>query len=186
MTPNDAPSPLSPGASATLGKIVALMLRRSDNVGTNMLFDYLDRRRAGADIAALGFAHTAFRRKLSGALPLIDDPGACGRNAHPAREACELFVRIACREVPGAARIMRALTGQLWNTKLSCGLARGERSKNNPGHTDVVPHDGGILTLASGERCALTVYTQLASNAETDRRFGAFMRALRPLLLFGK
>jgi beta-lactamase class A len=183
MTPNDAPSPLVPGAWATLGEIVELMLSRSDNVATNVLIDVLDRHRAGADLAALGFPETAFRRKLSGALPLIDDPGACGRNTHPAHEACALFGRIARGDVPGAARIARALEAQFWNTKLSCGLEPGDRFAHKTGDTDEVSHDGGILILASGERYAIAVYTQLGSNAETDRRFGVFMRALRPHLL---
>jgi len=183
MTPNDAPSPLTPDATATLGKVVALMLSRSDNVATNMLFDRLDRRRASADIAALGFGETVFRRKLSGALPLIDDPEATGRNVHPAHEACRLFERLARDELPAAHRIRRALAAQYWNTKLSTGLAPGDRFAHKTGDTDEVSHDGGILTLTSGERYALVVYTQLESNAETDRRFGAFMRALRPFLL---
>jgi beta-lactamase class A len=183
MTPNDAPSPLRPGVTATLGKVVALMLSRSDNVATNVLFDRLDRGRASADIAALGFGETVFRRKLSGALPLIDDPEASGRNVHPIREACRLFERIARDELPAARRIRRALGAQYWNTKLSTGLAPGDRFAHKTGDTDEVSHDGGILTLTSGERYALVVYTQLESNAETDRRFGAFMRALRPFLL---
>jgi beta-lactamase class A len=183
MTANDAPSPLVPGASATLGKLVALMLSRSDNVATNMLIECLDRRRATADLAALGFPATAIRRKLSGALPLIEDPEANGRNAHPADEACELFSRIARRDVPGAARITRSLSAQVWNTKLSSGLAPGDRFAHKTGDTDEVSHDGGILTLASGERYAIVVYTQLESNAQTDARFGDFMRALRPFLL---
>jgi beta-lactamase class A len=183
MTPNDAPSPLTPGRSATLGKVVALMLGRSDNVATNVLIDCLDRGRASADIAALGFPNTVFRRKLSGALPLVDDPAAAGRNVHPAHEACLLFERIAGDQVPGAARIRRALAAQYWNTKLSAGLAPGDRFAHKTGDTDEVSHDGGILTLASGERYALAIYTQLASNAETDRRFGTFMGTLRPFLL---
>jgi beta-lactamase class A len=183
MTPNDAPSPLTPGASATLGKVVALMLSRSDNVATNMLFDCLDRSRASADIAALGFSQTAFRRKLSGALPLISDPEATGRNVHPAAEACRLYERIATNALPDARRIVRALNAQYWNSKLSAGLAPGDRFAHKTGDTDEVSHDGGILTLASGERYVLVVYTQLESNPETDRRFGTFMRELRPYLL---
>jgi beta-lactamase class A len=85
MTVNDAPSPLLPGASATIRELVELMISRSDNVATNILIDRVGREHATRDLAALGFAHTAIRRKLSGALPLIDDPQADGRNAHPAR-----------------------------------------------------------------------------------------------------
>jgi beta-lactamase class A len=185
MTANDAPSPLEPGAWATPAELLALMLSRSDNVATNMLIDRLERGRASADLAALGFPGTVIRRKLSGALPLIDDPQACGRNVHSAHDACKLFKRIARDDVPGAARIEHALAAQFWNGKLSEGLAPGDRFAHKTGDTDEVSHDGGILTLASGERYALAVYTQLESNAETDRRFGAFMRALRPLLVRG-
>lgn len=182
VTFNDAPSPLAAGASATVRELVELMVGRSDNIATNVLIDRLGRTRASADIAALGFADTAIRRKLSGALPLIDDPAATGRNAHPARDACELFRRIARAEVPGAAFIAGVLGTQYWNTKLSAGLAPGDRFAHKTGDTDDVSHDGGILTLATGERYALAVYTQLGSNDDTDRRFAAFMRALRPLL----
>jgi len=52
-----------------------------------------ERDRASADLAALGFRGTAVRRKLSGALPLISDPAATGRNTHPAAEAAALAFR---------------------------------------------------------------------------------------------
>jgi len=183
MTPNDAPSPLVPGASTTVGELVELMLTRSDNVATNVLIDCVGRGRATAELAVLGFPETAIRRKLSGTLPLIDDPEATGRNAHPAREACELFRRIAADDVPGAALIADLLAAQYWNSKLSAGLAPGDRFAHKTGDTDEVSHDGGILTLASGERYAVAVYTTLGSDAQTDARFADFMRALRPLLL---
>jgi beta-lactamase class A len=182
MTPNDAPSPLVPGATATLGELVELMLGRSDNVATNVLIDRLGREQATADIAALGFPGTAIRRKLSGALPLIDDPGATGRNVHSAADAAALFVRIAAGSVPGAARIAGSLARQYWNAKLPRGLVPGDAFAHKTGDTDEVSHDGGILTLGSGERYVLVVYTALASNDESDARFGAFMRSLRPLL----
>jgi beta-lactamase class A len=182
MTPNDAPSPLVPGAHTTVRELVELMLARSDNVATNMLIDRLGRARATADLAALGCAGTAIRRKLSGALPLIDDPAASGRNVHPALEACELFRRIAHDDVPDAAFLRDVLGAQYWNTKLSCGLEPGDRFAHKTGDTDEVSHDGGILTLNSGQRYALAVYTTHPSNDATDRRFAAFMRALRPRL----
>lgn len=182
MTVNDAPSPLVPGAAATIADLVDAMLARSDNVATNMLVDRLDRQRATRDLAALGFPETRVARKVSGALPLIDDPAATGRNAHPPHEARALFMRLARAELPGSDRILAALTRQYWNTKLSAGLAPGDRLAHKTGDTDDVSHDGGILTLASGEHYVLVVYTNVASNAVTDQRFAAFMRALRPLL----
>jgi beta-lactamase class A len=183
MTANDAPSPLEPGAVASVRQLVELMLARSDNVATNMLIDLLGRERASADLAALGFANTAIRRKLSGALPLIADPQATGRNTHPAADACALFARIADRDVPGAAFIEGVLATQYWNTKLSVGLEPGDRFAHKTGDTDEVSHDGGILTLTSGKRYAIVVYTTRASDDETDRCFGDFMRALRPHVL---
>lgn len=183
MTTNDAPSPLVPGAVATIRELVELMLARSDNVATNMLIDVLGRERASADLAALGFATTAIRRKLSGALPLIADPQASGRNTHPAADACTLFARIARNDVPGAAFIEAVLAMQYWNTKLTCGLEPGDRFAHKTGDTDEVSHDGGILTLASKRRYAIVVYTLRASDDETDRCFGDFMRGLRPHLL---
>jgi beta-lactamase class A len=182
MTVNDAPSPLRPGYVATIAELVELMLQRSDNVATNVLIDLLDRERATADLHALGFAETAVRRKLSGAEPLIDDPDATGRNTHPAREAADLFRRIALEDVPGARIVRSVLDGQYWNTKLSTGLEAGDRFAHKTGDTDEVSHDGGILTLASGERFVLVVYSPLPSSDATDGCFGAFMSALRPHL----
>jgi beta-lactamase class A len=182
ITPTDAPSPLATGVAASIGELVELMLGRSDNIATNVLIDRLGRSRATTDIAALGFPDTVFRRKLSGALPLIDDPEATGRNVHPARDACELFRRIARAQLPGAAFIEGILATQYWNAKLSAGLAPGDRFAHKTGDTDEVSHDGGILTLASGQRYVLVVYTQLESNDATDRRFADFMCALREQL----
>jgi beta-lactamase class A len=181
MTPNDAPSPLVPGASATLEELVARAISFSDNVATNMLFDLLGRERASADLAALGYPETVFRRKLSGAEPLIADPGATGRNAHPPAEAARLFAAVAAGTVPGAGRIRAALAAQYWNGKLSLGLAPGDRFEHKTGDTDSVSHDGGIFTLASGETWALVVYTAESSGDADDPRFAEFMRSLRPL-----
>jgi beta-lactamase class A len=182
MTFNDAPSPLEPGYAATVIELVELMITRSDNVATNVLYDHLDRGVATADAAVLGLRETAFRRKLSGKLPLIDDPGATGRNSHPAREAADLLERIARGTVPSAALLHRFLRGQVWNSKLSAGLEPGDRFAHKTGDTDDSSHDGGILELAGGGRFVIVVYTELASNDETDARFAAFMQRIRPLL----
>jgi beta-lactamase class A len=182
MTVTDGPSPLEPGYTATLAELVELMLSRSDNVATNVLYGVLDRGAATADVRALGLRETAFRRRLSGSLPLIDDPGATGRNSHPAREAADLFERIARGTIPAAPLLERFLRGQIWNTKLSAGLEAGDRFAHKTGDTDETSHDGGILELAGGGRYVLVVYSELPANAETDARFAAFMRRIRPLL----
>jgi beta-lactamase class A len=182
MTPNDGPSPLEPGVVVNVGQLVGLMLQHSDNVATNELFDVIGRERATAEIAGIGLRETAFRRKLSGSEPLIDDPGATGRNSHPAREAAELFARIAQQRIPYAEALHRMLEGQYWNNKLSLGLEDGDRFAHKTGETDDTSHDGGILDLASGERYVIVVYTELPSNDDTDAKFATFMRALRPHL----
>jgi beta-lactamase class A len=182
MTFNDAPSPLEPGYAASIVELVELMLTRSDNVATNVLLDVLGREPATDDVRALGLRETVFRRKLSGKLPLIADPAATGRNSHPAREAADLFERIARGTVPSAALLHRFLRGQIWNTKLSAGLEPGDRFAHKTGDTDETSHDGGILELAGGGRYVLVVYSELASNDETDARFAAFMQRIRPLL----
>ncbi|MGD0052998.1 MAG: serine hydrolase [Vulcanimicrobiaceae bacterium] len=183
LTPNDAPSPVIPGAVLSVEALVTVMLQRSDNVATNVLIDLLDRERATAALHALGFPGTSVRRKLSGALPLIADPAATGRNSFPAAEAAALFAAIAADRVPHAATLRRILATSLWDVRLSRGLAAGDAFAHKTGDTDAVSHDGGIVTFSTGERWVVVVYTELSAAEENDVRFGAFMRALRPYLL---
>ena len=181
-TLNDAPSPMEPGYRSTVAELTAYALERSDNVATNQLYDVLGRARATADVQALGLRGTAFRRKLSGSLPLIDDPEADGRNTHPAEDAAELFAAIARGSVPDAGRLHRLLARSWWDVKLSRGLEPGDAFAHKTGDTDDVSHDGGILTLRDGSRWVLVVCTALPSSDVNDAAFGRFMRALRPHL----
>jgi beta-lactamase class A len=181
-TLNDAPSPIVPGYTASVEELVTFMLQRSDNVATNQLYDLLGRERATADVHALGFRRTFFRRKLSGSLPLIEDPEATGRNAFPAAEAADAFAAIAEDRVPEAAALRGILATSWWDVKLSRGLESGDRFAHKTGDTDEVAHDGGILTLSDSSRWIVVVYTGLPSSEENDARFGAFMRMLRPCL----
>jgi beta-lactamase class A len=181
-TLNDAPSPMLPGYATTVEELVTYMLQRSDNVATNQLFDVLGREQATADVQALGYPGTAFRRKLSGCEPLIADPEATGRNTFPAHEAAELFAAIAEGRVPQASVLRRILATSWWDVKLSRGLEAGEAFAHKTGDTDEVSHDAGILTLGDSSRWVLVVYTELPTGEENDLRFGAFMRALRPHL----
>jgi beta-lactamase class A len=182
VTTNDAGSPFVTGYEATLGEFATAMLSASDNVATNTLIDVLGRAELTRDALALGLAATAVRRKLSGSLPLIDDPAAVGRNAHPARDAATLLRGLAEGRPATAGWIVRALEAQLWNDKLPRGLREGDRFAHKTGDTDEVSHDGGILTLANGRRFVLVVYTALPSSPEADARLAAFARALRPQL----
>jgi len=183
LTANDLPSPFVLGRRATFADLGRLMLTHSDNVATNVLIRVLGRERITALAQAAGLRATAVRRKLSGSLPLIDDPDATGRNAHPAADAALLLERIARGTLPGSAWLQAALSEQRWNGKLSGGLEAGDRFAHKTGDTDEVSHDGGILSLREGPRYIVVVYTALASPDEGDPRFARFMRALRPLLV---
>ena len=180
MTANDAPSPFVPGYAATLAELGHAMLASSDNVATNVLIDVLGRDEIDAACGRLGLTHTHVGRKLSGALPLIDDPEMSGRNAHPPEDAASLLIRLTQHDRPQWIR--RALAAQIWNDKLSRGLAPGDAFAHKTGDTDEVSHDGGILELGGGRCFVLVVYTALASNPENDAKHAAFMRALRPHL----
>jgi beta-lactamase class A len=182
MTANDAASPLVPGYAATLDELATLMLTRSDNVATNVLIDVVGRAEATAFCAYLGLAQTAIRRKLSGDLPLIDDPQATGRNAHPAADAARLFEAIATGSAPRSHWLYATLGRQEWNEKLSRGLRPGDLFAHKTADTEEVTHDGGILESAEGHRYVVVVYTALRSSPESDARLAEFMTALRPLL----
>lgn len=182
MTPNDGLSPLVPGYTATLEELSTLMLTRSDNVATNMLIDALGRDAITAYAQALGLTATYVRAKLSGALPLIDDPGRAGRNAHPASDSALLFEHIAQGSIAGAAWLEKTLHAQEWNEKLASGLQPGDRFAHKTGDTDEGTHDGGILFTPQKRRYVLVVYTALPSSPQGDARLQAFMRELRPLL----
>jgi beta-lactamase class A len=185
MTANDKPSPLVPGHVCPLREVIDLMITRSDNVATNMLFDLLGREQATEIVhARFGLANTAFYRKLSGSLPLIDDPGWNGkqRNTHPPDDAARLFELIARSQVPLAGYLREVLARQEWNNKLSTGLQAGDHFAHKTGDTDEVTHDGGILRTAQGASYVIVVYTGMESTHAHNARFGTFMNLIRPQL----
>jgi beta-lactamase class A len=179
----DGPSPLVAGYEATFEELCTLAITRSDNVATNQLYDLVGRERASALVRSrLGLRYTGFRRKLSGAHPLLRDAAQTGRNTFPACDAARLFGAIARDEFPGAALLYALLERQEWNTKLSAGLRPSDRFAHKTGDTEEVSHDGGILTTGSGERYVVVVYSACPASARTDARFAAFMRELRSML----
>lgn len=183
LTFNDAPSPFVAGYEANLGELARAMLARSDNVATNVLIDVLDRETIERTSHDLGLTRTAVRRKLSGALPLIVDPAATGRNAHPAADAAAAFRLLASEPWRRTASWLQdALLGQVWNDKLSAGWQPGDTFAHKTGETDEVTHDGGILTLRGGRRFIVVVYTGMASTPATSVRLAGFAARLRPLL----
>lgn len=182
MTANDKPSPLVPGYASPLTELIDLMLTRSDNVATNMLYDIVGRARATQIVQdRYGLRGTAFFRKLSGSMPLIHDPewDRVHMNTHPAADAARLFELIARSEVPFALALRETLARQEWNNKLSGGLAPGDRFAHKTGDTDEVTHDGGILDTAEGRSYVIVVYTGLESSDAHNARFAPFMSALR-------
>jgi beta-lactamase class A len=185
MTVNDLPSPLEPGYEATLDELIELMVTRSDNVATNMLYDVAGRDRATHIVQQrIGLTATAFHRKLSGSLPLIHDPDwdRVHMNTHPPADAAKLFELIARSRIPFAWRLRIVLARQEWNNKLSAGLDGGDVFAHKTGDTDEVTHDGGILETARGAGYVIVVYTGMESNNDNNARFGTFMRELRRLL----
>jgi beta-lactamase class A len=185
MTLNDKPSPLKPGYRSPLSELIELMITRSDNVATNMLYDILGREEATRVVQQrFGLTKTAFYRKLSGSLPLIHDPEWDGqhRNTHPASDAAKLFQLIARDGVPFASKLRATLQRQEWNNKLSAGLQPGDGFAHKTGDTDEVTHDGGILTTAQGAAYVIVVYTGMESNDENNAKFAPFMRRLRSFL----
>ena len=182
MTTNDKPSPFVAGYQGPLLQYLELMITRSDNVATNQLFDVAGREQATQIVKSMGLELTAFHRKLSGSEPLIVDPQATGRNTHPAADAALLFEMIATDAIPFASQLRQILSRQEWNDQLPTGLRPGDRFAHKTGATDEVSHDGGLLDTREGPSYILVVYTGLPSTPDNDRRFGAFMRAVRPLL----
>lgn len=182
LTLDDEPSPFLAGERARLDDLMFAMVSRSDNVATNVLIDVLGRAEITTYCRSIGLRGTAVRRKLSGSLPLVVDPEATGRNAHPPGDAATLFARIARGEEPGSEAVFEALARQRWNDKLSPGLRPGDAFAHKTGETDEVSHDGGILRLADGRRFVVVVYTEVGANPESDARFAALGRALRDRL----
>jgi len=179
VTFTDAPTPFVASAVASLGALACGMIADSDNVATNVLISALDRMAIDADLAAAGLRATAVRRKLSGRVPLIDDPGSLGRNAHPAVDAALAFAEIARRNDPW---LLAALRAQRWNEKLSRGWHTGDAFAHKTGDTDEASHDGGILTLPGGARYVVVAYSTLPTGPAADDAHAAFARALRPRL----
>jgi len=179
ITFSDAPTPFVPGTVASLGALARGMIADSDNVATNTLISALGRAAIDADLAAVGLRATAVRRKLSGRLPLIDDPGALGRNAHPAADSALAFAEIARRNDPW---LLAALRAQRWNGKLSRGWNPRDAFAHKTGDTDEASHDGGILTLPGGARYVVVAYSTLPTGPGADDAHAAFARALRPRL----
>jgi beta-lactamase class A len=183
VTTNDAESPFVLAYEATLDEAARAMLSASDNVATNLLIDVLGRAWIGAVCReTFGLTATAVRRKLSGSLPLIDDPEATGRNAHPAADAAKLFSAIARERNGRFGWIYDALAAQVWNDKVPAGLRPGDRFAHKTGDTDEVSHDGGILTVDDGRAYVLVVYSSLPSTPESDARIASFTRTLRDAL----
>lgn len=182
MTANDKDSPLVPGYASPLSELIELMITRSDNVATNMLYDIVGRARATQIVQErYGLRGTAFCRKLSGSLPLIHDPewDRVHMNTHPAADAARLFEFIARSQVPFSLALRETLGRQEWNNKLSAGLAPRDRFAHKTGDTDEVTHDGGILDTADGRSYVIVVYTGLPSSDANNARFTPFMSALR-------
>ena len=183
MTANDAPSPFAPGERAELGDLAHAMLADSDNVATNVLIDVLGRDTLTEACRAFGLrAKRPSGESCRARLPLIDDPAATGRNAHPADDAAALLHLLARDAARRRSWVYEALLAQRWNGKLAAGFDERDHFAHKTGDTDEVSHDGGILTLPDGRRFVFVAYSAMPATPATDARFAAFSRDVRARL----
>lgn len=158
----DPNPPIKPGETWRLDNLVEVMVRRSDNVATNTLIDFLDRKKVTAFVQGLGLADTNVRHKLSSGSD-VDDPDNTGYNSMPARDAATLLMLIAQGKVisPGASAAMYAtLAGQLDRELIAAALPADAAYAGKTGELEKARNDAAIVR-APGREYVLVVYTQL-------------------------
>jgi beta-lactamase class A len=158
----DPNPPLKVGSTWTLEKLVEVMIRRSDNVATNTLIDFLDRKKVTDFVQGAGLAATHVRHKLSSGNN-VADPAATGFNQMPARDAATLLALVAQGKLvsPAASAAMYAtLAGQLDRELIAEALPPGAVYAGKTGELSAARNDAAIIR-APGLDYVLVVYTQL-------------------------
>jgi len=159
---HDPNPPIKLGDTWTFGKLVEVMIRRSDNVATNTLIDFLGRKKVTDFVQAAGLADTYVRHKLSSGTD-VDDPDATGYNQMPARDAATLLMLIAQRKLvsPEASDAMYAtLAGQLDRELIAEALPQDASYAGKTGELSAARNDAAIVR-APGREYVLVVFTQL-------------------------
>jgi beta-lactamase class A len=158
----DPNPPIKPGETWTLGKLAEVMVRRSDNVATNTLMDFLDRKKVTEFVQSMGLSSTFVRHKLSSGTD-VSDPDATGYNQMPPRDAATLLGLIARKELvsPAASEAMYAtLSGQLDRELIAAALPADAAYAGKTGELSAARNDAAIVR-APGREYVLVVYVQL-------------------------
>lgn len=158
----DPNPPVKVGETWTLGKLAEVMVRRSDNVATDTLMDFLDRKKVTAFVQSLGLTATYVRHKLSSGTD-VDDPDATGYNQMPPHDAATLLALIARGELvsPAASGAMYAtLAGQLDRELIAAALPADASYAGKTGELSAARNDAAIVR-APGREYVLVVYVQL-------------------------
>ncbi|MEB3237390.1 MAG: serine hydrolase [Candidatus Sericytochromatia bacterium] len=173
---------LIPGQFVTLEELDRLMIRKSDNVATNMLLGLLGADHVAAWLAGRGLEGIEVRRKLGGTVPMpgAQPPG----NRITARGIARLLHLLATDALVGPeadARMREVLLGQEDTARFRRDLAPEDRLAHKTGETSRTSHDAGILFDADGST-TLVALTAMPPLEATNRRLGAFARAARDLV----
>jgi beta-lactamase class A len=158
----DPNPPIKLGETWTLARLAEVMVRRSDNVATNTLIDFLDRKKVTAFVQGLGLTNTFVRHKLSSGSD-VSDPDATGYNQMPARDAATLLGLIARKELisPSASEAMYGvLSGQLDRELIAAALPAEASYAGKTGELSAARNDAAIVR-APGREYVLVVFTQM-------------------------
>ena len=159
---HDPNPPIKLGDTWTFGKLVEVMIRRSDNVATKTLIDFLGRKKVTDFVRGAGLASTYVRHKLSSGTD-VDDPDATGYNQMPARDAATLLMLIAQKKLVSAeaSEAMYAmLAGQLDRELIAETLPPDAVYAGKTGELSAARNDAAIVK-APGREYVLVIYTQL-------------------------
>ena len=158
----DPNPPIKVGETWTLGRLTEVMIRRSDNVATNTLIDFLGRKKVTELVQGAGLADTHVRHKLSSGND-VDDPENTGYNQMPARDAATLLTLVAQKKLvsPEASVAMHELlAGQLDRELIAAALPGDAAYAGKTGKLSSARNDAAIVR-APGREYVLVVYTQL-------------------------
>lgn len=159
---DDPNPPIQLGETWTLGKLTEVMIRRSDNVATNTLIDFLDRKKVTDFVRSAGLTSTYVRHKLSSGID-VNDPEATGYNQMPARDAATLLMLVAQGKLvsPEASGAMYStLAGQLDRELIAAALPPDAVYAGKTGELSSARNDAAIVR-APGREYVLVVFTQL-------------------------
>ena len=158
----DPNPPIKVGETWTLEKLTEVMIRRSDNVATNTLIDFLGRKNVTDFVQSAGLTSTHVRHKLSSG-NTVDDPENTGYNQMPARDAATLLMLVAQKKLvsPEASEAMYALlAGQLDRELIAAALPGDASYAGKTGELSAARNDAAIVR-APGREYVMVVYTQL-------------------------